>query len=354
MSDAPIEMTLILLTRGGIIALAGFISLMVISRAPTKWVSWSILATCIGISSYALVSLPSANGPFQGPFASLQIIACLCPIFLLWAVFEIFEHEPWPRLLLVPACLISISLNLTITDFALYTKIQSLIAVACHSAVLVIAIAGHSSDLVEPRRRLRTAIVAFGGLIGLALSLTDLFSVTSLMPMWLHLTKSIAVLVAFAAFGFWLFDLVPTVLGTEEELETKRKNNALTPPERAVLARLEAAMHAGIWQTEGLTIGALAKKLDTGEHRLRRVINQGLGHRNFAQFVNGYRIDAVCEMLSNPALADRTVLQLAHQVGFASLGPFNRAFRAQTGLNPSEYKTGIDSENLPLKPSNAI
>ena len=33
-----------------------------------------------------------------------------------------------------------------------------------------------------------------------------------------------------------------------------------------------------------------------------------------------------------------TVLEVAYEVGFASVGPFNRAFRAEIGYSPTEYR----------------
>ena len=32
------------------------------------------------------------------------------------------------------------------------------------------------------------------------------------------------------------------------------------------------------------------------------------------------------------------ILTIALDAGFASLGPFNRAFKAETGLTPTEYR----------------
>jgi AraC-like DNA-binding protein len=34
----------------------------------------------------------------------------------------------------------------------------------------------------------------------------------------------------------------------------------------------------------------------------------------------------------------RTGLEIAQETGFVSLGPFNRAFRAQTGQSPTELR----------------
>jgi len=43
------------------------------------------------------------------------------------------------------------------------------------------------------------------------------------------------------------------------------------------------------YRDEGLSVSSLALKLKLPEHRLRRLINQQLGHRNFNAFVNQWR-----------------------------------------------------------------
>jgi len=74
------------------------------------------------------------------------------------------------------------------------------------------------------------------------------------------------------------------------------------------------------------------------EYRLRRVINQRLGHRNFNAFVNAWRLQDTYDALADPGLRDRPVLTIALEAGFQSIGPFNRAFKAATGLTPSEFR----------------
>jgi AraC-like DNA-binding protein len=107
---------------------------------------------------------------------------------------------------------------------------------------------------------------------------------------------------------------------------------------RVLLEKLNSLMAQGAWRREGLTIGALAAELDEPEHRLRRLINQRLGHRNFADFVNSYRIEAAKQRLADPAEARTTVATIAFDLGYGSLGPFNRAFRAATGSTPTEWR----------------
>jgi AraC-like DNA-binding protein len=92
------------------------------------------------------------------------------------------------------------------------------------------------------------------------------------------------------------------------------------------------------YRGEGLSIGTLAGKLGIPEHGLRRLINQRLGYRNFNAFLNGYRLDDVLAALADPTQETVPILTIALDAGFQSLGPFNRAFKAQTGMTPSEFR----------------
>ena len=97
-------------------------------------------------------------------------------------------------------------------------------------------------------------------------------------------------------------------------------------------------MQSGVWQVEGLTVGALAQRVKAPEHQVRRAINQELGHRNFASFINAARIEAARARLADPEAEPQSIQEIAYDVGFASLRPLNRAFREATGLSPSDYR----------------
>ena len=107
------------------------------------------------------------------------------------------------------------------------------------------------------------------------------------------------------------------------------------------------------YRQDGLTIAALGQKLGLPEHRLRRLINQGLGYRNFNSFLNHYRIAEVKAALADPGQAEVAILTIALDAGFSSLGPFNRAFKAETGLTPTDYRRlhGGKSKQWPIPES---
>src|SRR5262249_45033338 len=109
--------------------------------------------------------------------------------------------------------------------------------------------------------------------------------------------------------------------------------------DQRVLAALGHVMTSErAYRQDGLTIATLAHQVGAPEYKLRRLINQGLGHRNFNSFVNSYRIAEGKAALTHPRQAEGPVLTIALDAGFSSLGPFNRAFKADTGLTPTEYR----------------
>jgi len=111
------------------------------------------------------------------------------------------------------------------------------------------------------------------------------------------------------------------------------------PADAKLVAALQRLMSVErLHRREGLTIGALGIQLNLPEYRVRRLINQGLGYRNFNAFLNRYRIEEAKLALADPAQMEVPVLTIALDAGFQSLGPFNRAFKAETGLTPSEYR----------------
>ncbi|MFQ5447290.1 MAG: helix-turn-helix domain-containing protein [Saprospiraceae bacterium] len=90
--------------------------------------------------------------------------------------------------------------------------------------------------------------------------------------------------------------------------------------------------------TEGLTIRQLAARMGVKEYKLRQAINHHLGFRNFNDFLNSYRIQEACDMLTDPHRREATVLEIAFELGYNSLAPFNKAFKDITGMTPTEYR----------------
>ena len=205
------------------------------------------------------------------------------------------------------------------------------------------AVTSWRADLVEGRRRLRLFVVGAASLyIGL-MAAAQLAGVQRAAPEITSLTGALGMLVIAGIIAWSLLRV-----GRQQSLFAittlprpldEPAAPSVEPGDQQLVARLERLMSADrAHRQDGLTIGGLASQLGLPEYRLRRLINQALGYRNFNNFVNRYRIAEIKAALADPGQADVPVLTLALDAGFSSLGPFNRAFKAETGVTPSEYR----------------
>jgi AraC-like DNA-binding protein len=92
----------------------------------------------------------------------------------------------------------------------------------------------------------------------------------------------------------------------------------------------------GWWREEGLTLADVARRLGTSERTLSRSLSEGAG-RNFNEFINGLRVEAVMHAISHGARTD--LLAIALECGFSSKASFNRAFLRHTGTTPSRWRS---------------
>ena len=85
-----------------------------------------------------------------------------------------------------------------------------------------------------------------------------------------------------------------------------------------------------------LSLSKLAEICQCSSSKLSVIINT-MAKQNFYEFVNSYRINEVTERMTDPEYANYSILGLAEESGFNSKASFNRIFKNQTGLTPSEY-----------------
>ncbi|NNU17627.1 AraC family transcriptional regulator [Parvularcula sp. ZS-1/3] len=203
--------------------------------------------------------------------------------------------------------------------------------------VLILVLRSEADDLDPVRRRIRRPFVALIGLWTALAPTLGTLSGLGLLPRELILLDEIGNAVM-CFLGALLFTVPQRALFAPPEKEKPRPAQP-EGDDAQLLAKLDNAMtHEKAWLEEGLTVGGLAEKLGVPEHRLRPVINQQLGHRNFAAFINRHRLEEAKRRLSSPDHKGETVASIAYAVGFGSLGPFGRAFKDATGMTPTAYR----------------
>lgn len=201
-----------------------------------------------------------------------------------------------------------------------------------------IAFQERGDDLVEKRRRLRVGFVIIVGILAVMVMAIEMiygFRHTSAV---VTLPQAIAILIATMATGAGLLQSDPDLLFDPAAPAKPPPAPSLSPSEHVLKQKLDAVMAGGIHRETGLTIGLLAQRLGVPEHRLRALINQRLGYRNFSAFLNHHRIAEAKAMLADPAHVDLPILTIAMDLGYGSLAPFNRAFREDVGQAPSDYR----------------
>lgn len=109
-----------------------------------------------------------------------------------------------------------------------------------------------------------------------------------------------------------------------DEEETKR-----------IIVNLEKVMtEKELFRNPNLKVGDLAHEIKVSGHHLSRILNDKL-QKNFALFVNEYRVNAACKMLSDQT--NFTIEAIGDEVGFNSKSTFFAAFKKIKGLTPNAY-----------------
>ncbi len=107
---------------------------------------------------------------------------------------------------------------------------------------------------------------------------------------------------------------------------------------KEIAAKLRTALEEEhVYRDSGLTLPALAERLDVSAHNLSEAINTQFG-MNFFDLVNGYRVREVQDRLADAEARKFTILALAFDAGFNSKTSFNTIFKKHTGMTPSQYR----------------
>ena len=303
-----------------------------------------------GIAAYVVVSAPGFGALDLRWRFPIQIVSISTPAafwMTMGAVFDDAFRARWYHALAWLALAL-------LGAWEMFGHSISIVAIQSSLSLLLIllgiwhALAGRAADLVEGRRRLRVLYAVAVALYTVLVIASDWLWPGGMSAAPLSLANAIglmALIFLFAVLGSSPSTGEQSTPSQAQARSTQAPANdrpAAPPPTGADTALLQALRklieHGRVYRETDLSIASLSQKLDIPEHRLRRLINRQLGHRNFSTFVNGYRLAEAETALADPAQAQVPILTIALDAGFGSIGPFNRAFKAHTGLTPTEYR----------------
>lgn len=86
-----------------------------------------------------------------------------------------------------------------------------------------------------------------------------------------------------------------------------------------------------------ISLNLLAKQLSIPSRHLSQLINETL-NISFYDFINWYRIQDCVKYLSDSDNSQKTILEIAYEVGFNSKSTFNSSFTKFVGVTPKEFR----------------
>ena len=340
---SPDLVTLDILTRGIAIGALAAIASGLWAGGARQAARLAGLLFCAGVTAYVINSSPQLTQAFAPAMAPIHFAAFGgTGLFWLFIVALFEDRAVSPRTLGPWALLTVIGIIGWIAPQPAQEPIwlvHNLVEAGFAAHALYIIWSSWRGDLVETRRRLRGPFLAVVTLYVMTLSGFEIAEGMGFFQPWFRLLGGVSLALYCSAGAFVFLRARSELFGAAEPARTSAEVDGLDAADRATLAKLETLMGEGeAWRREGLTIGALAEEVGIPEHRLRPLINDHLGFRNFAAFVNDRRIGAAKRLLRDPDKARLTVAAIAYDLGFGSLGPFNRAFKEATGVTPTEFR----------------
>ena len=133
------------------------------------------------------------------------------------------------------------------------------------------------------------------------------------------------------SFGFIRSDVIPA--------DGRNSRRFFMPPEE-IAQKLEQGVRTRSFRKRDFSLQELSEKVSIPERYLRLYFKNEL-NTCFRQWRMDVRMEEACEkMLSEP---DRTVLSIAHELGFDDLSNFHRQFRRATGCTPNQWRKSRSS-----------
>ena len=200
--------------------------------------------------------------------------------------------------------------------------------------VIYLALSERKADLVERRLQMRVPFAIAFALTTSAVILVEI-SFSSGVPLYIAIFGSIV---------FFILTLVGTTFGMRLRPELaaiattqvflKPKNLATENPVIHDIQQLMASDR--FYANYDVTLDIMAQRLRLPAYKLRPIINQEMGFKNFNQFLNSFRVEEASERLLTEI--SLPILTIALDSGFKSLSAFNKTFKDTHGMTPSEYR----------------
>lgn len=329
------------------ITLLGVVCILLIKYARAGLNTWAGIGLTACVICYLILETPFVQSNRILFFTALTGSISIPVLFFLlteaifddhfkptWIILSWFALEIVPHFCIYLRGVVSVSDTLLqITDI-----VSEIVSLGFVLAGLYIAVKTRKADLVESRLRFRNIfILVTAAIIGITLIVESL-------PIARESVDILQVVQRTSIILLTLFFLLSNVeIKSRFFFKEVPKEKPVVAEDTQLRAKLESLIQEKkIYRKEGLTIGELAELMNEQEYRVRRLIN-GEGFRNFNDFVNQYRVNEACDVLTDQSQNRKTILEIAYSLGYQSIGPFNKAFKELKETTPTAYRKATKS-----------
>ena len=127
----------------------------------------------------------------------------------------------------------------------------------------------------------------------------------------------------------------------------ERRHTAAAGDERLAERLLHLLREEAAFTQSELRVADLARLVGEAEYKVTMCVTGALGFRNFNHMTNHFRVAEAKRRLASPDFAHLPILTIALDCGFGSIGPFNRAFKAETGMIPTHFRNTQAKSDIP-------
>lgn len=303
------------------------------------WLPRGRLGICTAIATTSFVGYVLARlveGPAATAFSVIGVGACGWAWLVARALFDPVERDArWARLV---ALIVAVSGGLSVLAPAtgLVGRVAGNVYALSGSAALLLTFVEpflrYTPDLPTIEKRFRFAFVTVYAVL-VAASVLGLRAASDV-------AQDDRIKSACAVVGLVTL-LVAVWFRRGHPLAIRPARRAPTEDDARLAERLQRLLtDEAIDSRPELKIADVAARLGEPEYRVSQCISAALGFPNFNRWINHHRVARAKALLARPD-ERRSILEIAFVCGFASLGPFNRAFRDEVGATPREYRSAM-------------
>ncbi|MAG77139.1 MAG: AraC family transcriptional regulator [Colwelliaceae bacterium] len=336
---------------------------------PNKQVTHILFAIFCGSVAMSLAKNLSGNviGPYQYLIGMAACITCNGYWLLSRTFFRPQHSISYQHILFAGAIAVLIMLNqgylfasnsglVNVADGNLGQHILRELTVLLSSSILVLSFwegcrGYRSADRTEKLQRL-LFLMTFGGAVAISKATQGIYANAPLSQEFATTAIILFVVINTQLLILWRSHTARQQAGNgqpannvatvnaEEDLNAPNTSNAAD--ETLLSKQVETLINdEALFLQPNLKISDIAQKLGVPEYRISNALRHHLAAKNFNQYINELRIRHAQTLLADTDKQKWTVLVVGLESGFASVGPFTRAFKSITGYTPNQYRQKV-------------